>query len=515
MKRVMCVYLPAWPLQRLRHEQPGLRDKPVAFYDSGAARGPRVVLYGAPERTRGRGQAGRPAVWPGMPVVEAVAIERRLALCKYDPTGDRHALLHLGQWANRFSPIVALEDEPAPQSLLLDISGCAPLFGGEPALLDLVGRGLRRQGWKARIAIAGTIGAAWALAHYAAACSLASSEETEAVLRPLPVEALRLPADTLHCLHELGIARFGALLDLPRSSVPARLGPAVLHRLDQALGRAPEVLVPCEQPPDFEADFAFEYPTDRLEVLCRALDVLLERIHEKMLRSQRGARRLECRFCHEADEPSLIEVGLAFPSRSTHHMRVLLRTHLERLELPGLVSGIRLCVTAAAPLDDSQADLFDQEQARLGRELSALIDQLSSRLGGVAVTRPRLVADCEPEQACRFEPAVSSQDDTEAAIALSHGYQGGRRHRPVRLYPNPVPIAAVSVVPEGPPVRFRWVGSEHLITRSWGPERIQTGWWRGRDIERDYYVVETTEGARFWIFRRRDDTRWFLHGCFD
>jgi len=83
------------------------------------------------------------------------------------------------------------------------------------------------------------------------------------------------------------------------------------------------------------------------------------------------------------------------------------------------------------------------------------------------------------------------------------------------LLPQPLPIPTTSVVPDGPPVRFRWGDVDYSIARSWGPERIETGWWRGQDVHRDYYLVETISGARFWIYRRRDDGRWFLHGCFD
>ena len=286
------------------------------------------MLYGAPERAHGSGGPARPAIWAGMPVAEAVAVDRRLQLWKYDPAGDMQALRRLSDWANRFSPFVGLEDDPAPQSLLLDISGCAPLFRGEHRLLDLVAGSIRRQGWKARVAIAGTIGAAWALAHHGTARNLALSDQTETALRPLPVQALRLPVDTVGCLNALGIVRIGELMDLPRSSVPARLGPAVLDRLDQALGQAAEVLVPYQPPPEIEAAFAFEYATDRLDVLNYALDLLTDRIHDKLRERHWGARRLECRLYHEAAEPSLIELGLARPSRSTGHLRLLLRTRL-------------------------------------------------------------------------------------------------------------------------------------------------------------------------------------------
>jgi protein ImuB len=174
-------------------------------------------------------------------------------------------------------------------------------------------------------------------------------------------------------------------------------------------------------------------------------------------------------------------------------------------------------VTAAAPLDDSQTDLFDDQRAVGALELSALIDQLSNRLGREVVTSPMLVADAQPEHACRFEPAISSHPDKdkETAIYLAASCENRRLNRPVRLYLEPVPIPAVSIVPGGPPVQFRRAGVEYRVACSWGPERIETGWWRGQDVHRDYYIVETTIGARFWIFRCRDDARWFLHGCFD
>ena len=73
----------------------------------------------------------------------------------------------------------------------------------------------------------------------------------------------------------------------------------------------------------------------------------------------------------------------------------------------------------------------------------------------------------------------------------------------------------MALVPDGPLVKFHWAGADYQIRSLSGPERIETGWWRGADIRRDYYVVTTQLGTRFWLFRRRDDGCWFLHGCFD
>jgi protein ImuB len=480
-----------------------------------------------------------------MPVVEAIAIEPRLKRFEYDPAGDIQGLRNLAEWASRFSPLVGLEDDPVPQSLLLDITGCAPLFHGEERLLDQVAEGLRRQGWNARIAIADTIGAAWALAHYGPAQTLATGSQTELLLRPLPVSALRLPEETVECVNALGLECIGELIDLPRSSVPARLGPTLLNRLDQALGRAPEILVPYHPPPEIDAICPFEWPTDRREALRHALDWLTNHIHEKLSERHWGARQLECWLYHEGIEPTRIALGLSRPSRASAHLRLLLHTRLERVVIPASVSGIRLCVSAAVPLDDAQADLLDDEHARDAAELAVLVDQLSSRLGHEAVTHPKVVADAQPECACCLEPAVSRRlggtggsstsvpgpvflgptlvgkpsvppDEGHATTSMiAPSVEANPPVRPLRLWRQPISVPAVSVVPQGPPLQFRWMGVDRRVASSWGPERIETGWWRGNDVHRDYYVVETTDGARFWIFRRRDDGKWFLHGCFD
>ena len=87
--------------------------------------------------------------------------------------------------------------------------------------------------------------------------------------------------------------------------------------------------------------------------------------------------------------------------------------------------------------------------------------------------------------------------------------------RPLRLVRRPIALEATSIMPDGPPVRFQFRSRGHRVARTWGPERIETGWWRGRPVGRDYYRIETTTGRRFWLFRRLRDGKWFLHGMFE
>ena len=389
-------------------------------------------------------------------------------------------------------------------------------------------RELREQKWTARVAIADTVGGAWGLAHYGKAPHLTTPGQTEAALLSLPVAALRLPNETVSCLAELGIERVGELIVLPRSSLPARLGPMVLERLDQALGRLPEILVPHRPSPMVEAAFALEYATDHRDAIDYVLGQLTKSVCRILEDRSVGARQVECWLHHEVARPTRLELGLYRPSRSPTHLRMLFRARFERVAIDEPVCAISLRVPVAVPLDAAQCEIFDTDTARDDGELARLVDELSNRLGREAVTRPRLVADAQPEHACCYEPVVAGAEsqrrvDGRELIVSRNANNSARSdslwpsafHRPLRLLPVPVSIPTTSVVPDGPPVRFRWADVEHSVARSWGPERIETGWWRGQDVHRDYYLVETNAGARFWIYRRRDDGRWFLHGCFD
>jgi protein ImuB len=516
MRRVMCVYLPAWPLQRLVHARPELRDKPVAL--SRLARVPEVVV--------GSRLAVRAGVRPGMPVAEARAIEPRLEVHEQEPEADLRALRELATWAERYSPVVGLEDGPEAQSLLLDITGCAACFHGEQTLLERAVHEFTAAGWVPRIAIADTIGATWALAHYARTPYQAPSGALEPVLRPLPTAALRLPADVVQTLAQLGIERIDSLLALPRSEVPARFGSMVLRRLDQALGRQQEVIVPERAPGAIEAAQALEYPTDRLDVLNFVLDGLTQQIEQTLYAGNRAARQVACWLYLLSEPPLCIQAGLYRPRRCPQYLAHLLHVQLEQVRLQEPIRAVRLHVLVAEPLTDQQAEFFATEPGGL-EAASALVDYLSSRLGSGAVTQARLVPDFQPEYACRFEPLILApreRQKPQQSKARSNrrpqrerwpDASPGRPLRPLRLWPRPVGIEVLSVVPEGPPFQLRWAGQEYRITRSWGPERIETGWWRGQDVQRDYYVIDTDQGTRLWIFRGPEDGRWFLHGCFD
>jgi len=168
-----------------------------------------------------------------------------------------------------------------------------------------------------------------------------------------------------------------------------------------------------------------------------------------------------------------------------------------------------------------QEELFfcDAPSRQRPRQLAGLVDRLSSRLGRQAVLRPALVCEAQPELAYRYEPLLLVRSAGFSPSPRKHGLKPALQTqlppRPLRLLPQPIAVSVVSVLPDGPPFRFCWQGRDQRIVQSWGPERIETGWWHGRPVGRDYYRVETAGGSRFWLFRRLYDGRWFVHGTFE
>jgi protein ImuB len=518
-----------------------------------------------------------PGLWP-------------LAARPSDPLTDRQALEALAEWCGRFSPIVGLENSPAPESLLLDVTGLVHLFDGETSLAERIVHDFTCRGLAVRVAVADTIGAAWAMAHSQqsavsnqqsaissqqsavssqhSAFTLVPPGEVLPAVRPLPVAALRLPEDTVELLRGLGIDRIGQLEALPRDELSSRFGPQLLTRWDQAMGRLAEPIPVRGELPKLEADWSPESPATRRETAEAALEQLIGQVAEGLLRLGRGALRLECRLdCISGGsaraEPVQLSVGLFRPTAAAGHLSSLARMQLERLRLPGPLVGMHVTVAATAPLPEEQQELFflgDGWSRRHARYLAELIERLSSRLGRRLVLRVRLVSDAQPELAFRYDPVVGdsrrraprgattnsrsvpglSSSAGRGATGVSpvrgarHGQdargtrrgqdaRGTRRRpaagelppRPLRLLRRPVALAVTSVMPDGPPVRFHFGGRDQRIAQHWGPERIETGWWRNRVIGRDYYQIETATGHRYWLFRRLRDGRWFLHGTFE
>ncbi len=430
----------------------------------------------------------------------------------YDPAGDREQLRRLAHGCSEFSPGVALDSSPLPDSLLLDVTDCDINYSGELPLLQAVQRWFLHRGYRTVLALTDTAGAAWALAH--------QPQTTESILivppgrhvealRPLPVEFLRLSPETVALLHQFDVRRIDQLMALPRADLPSRFGEELLRRLDQALGNIPELLTAERVPKWIEASWTWEPPVDDRLVVQTILSHLLERIVRSLAPRQIGVQQLWCLLTLESAEARHFPVALSQPSLSLKHWIELTLLHLERLNLSERIAAITLRVVRSAPLEVRQTRLFDGNQANGERHWRTVLERLIGRLGESAVRRVRLCPDPQPEWAFADNSVTDETADRKAGDVFHH-----LPVRPIRLLRRPREVEVVSVVPGGPPIRFWWEQRRHEVAHSWGPERIETGWWRGEDVRRDYYLVETSQGEWFWLFRTLGEERWWLHGIF-
>lgn len=429
----------------------------------------------------------------------------------HDPDADQRELRQLAHACSQFTPWVALEPRDFPEALALDTTGSDFNYGGELPLAQAVRQWFHRQGYHVALALADTWGAAWALAHQPRTepiLIVPSGQHIEA-LRPLPVESLRLSPDTVALLHQFDLRSIDQLLALPRADLPARFGDQLLPRLDQALGIIPELLSPEHAPEWVEAHRTCEPPLVDRQILHALLTHLLEQILRVIQSRPVGVQRLWCILTFPSGQTQHFPLVLSRPSRSLRAIADLLNLHLERLEVSEEITAVTVRVVRMGLLDHRQTQLFDSDPTEDEPAWQALWDQLRSRLGESAVLRPQLCPDFQPERAFTYETGERSP----SMASLGEGCEGGPV-RPIRLLPEPVPADVVSIVPGGPPRRFGWEQQWHETNRCWGPERIETGWWRGDDVRRDYYLVETTRGEWFWLFRTLADERWWLHGLF-
>lgn len=496
-------------MQRSRRERLELSGKPLALC-VGDARSERVAACSA--------EAKRLGVSVGMktPDAQGLAGPGRLVLAPHSPGADRRALERLAVDGERFSPVVALEDAVEPESLLLDVTGLAPLWGddGERRLAEAVLDWAHGQRLDVAVALAPTIGLALAAARYVsreAGPVLLSSENARAFAALMPVEALRIGVKTIEDLHGLGVESIGQLLELPRASLPSRFGADVARRLDQLLGDAPEPVESFRGEPPLRAVWEFESAVACAESLQRVRQELLSRVAEQMKRRRCGALRvlIEHLLDNNGSPPVRVVLRLFRPTASARELAELATLHLDGVRFPYAVRAVRVLVGATASIDCRQRTLFDGDRRDDPHALALLINRLASRLGVERVTRVAKRQSVDPRRAYALMPAT---DFAAEAFVLTPLQTQKARRLPLRMTPEPEPVM-VETNPHGEPVALCFFG-RHDVARLWGPERIETGWWRGRSVRRDAWWVELDDGARLWLhcdWRRRE---WILAGRF-
>ena len=436
-----------------------------------------------------------------MALAQARAMHPDLAAVPEDAAADAHLIDAVADWCARYTPLVAVDP---PDGILLDIGGCAHLFGGEEKLRDDLAARMSGFGFTVRAAIAPTIGAAFAATHFGAT-DIADGDE-RAALAPLPLAALRLSPEIVAALARVGLKRIGDILDMPRAPLAARFGADLIRRLDRALGREREPLSPRLPVAPYVAERLFAEPIAREEDVLRVIERLAARLKTAMERRGDGARRVELALFRTDGVVKRIAAATSRPVRDPHDIQALFVERLAALgdEVdPGFgFDLVRLSVSLAEACPDEQIGLNGGDDGEIDR----LVDRLSARLGRRRVTRLIAQDSHIPELATLAAPA-------QATATAESGWPAFRRFRddadlaprPLRLLAKPEPIDdVVSSVPDGPPARFRWRRALHEIVAAEGPERIEGVWWNeaGRPV-RDYYRVEDAAGLRFWVFREK------------
>lgn len=415
MKRVLCVWFPDFPMQRLHCQQPELRAKAcVLFRESGN----RASVVMACRQAQQRG------VVAGTPLAEAQALLESACFLPLDAVADEEALRGLAHLCDRYSPLIGIEPFGEPHQstsscLLLEIGSCAHLFGGESHLARQLIMEFSRQGYFAHVGIAETVGAAWGLACYGHRVRAGrTGAQAAPFLTALPMEALRLPDKLLETLAEFDLRTVGQLADLPRESLPSRFGQLLTDRLDQMYGRQDELLAPVSPPEPVWASWTAEdscCEAKHAGLICE--DLLVEILNQLESRSE-GLLRLLILFKSESAEPRPLEIGFLRPADSVKHIMGLIDLKLETEPIPEWLAGIEMQAVVIAPMRVQQQSLFEMVPRLAGKnqasDTNQLIDRLSARLGNQAVVRPRLLAEYRPEYAVGTEPLTTQAAKTQS-----------------------------------------------------------------------------------------------------
>jgi protein ImuB len=556
-RRILSLWFPRLGAERLVRAEPHLSDSHFATV---AQQGPAQVLSALSLRAA---QAG---LYAGQPLRDAHAMCAGLLTRPAHPQREQAFLGALHRWAGKFSPWVATE---LPDALVIDLTGCAHLFGGEAQLAQQVTQDCADLGLTARLGIADTLGTAWALARFGAQpdagavpaqsgrsgdaidqeapatraragkrrhwerggaapqrptpraptdkdTRIAAPGQTHTALTPLPIAALRLDGTITEDLARLGLRRIGDLLGQPRASLARRFGRGLVDRLDQATGAAPEPVSPSAPPDRFAVRMSFPDPIGLEHDVAEALSRMTERLCAALKTRNRGARvlRIEAHRCDHQMQWQNITSAKA--SAQPHRLMSLIRLKVPEIDAGPGIDMLRLEATHHEPqhartrAGHLEASAQGSRRLNGGAALEDLTGRLGARLGMEAITRRHPADSHIPEKSARILAAAWSEPARE--------WPKTPVPRPLLLW-RPEPVIA----PDNPdpPQQFRWRGRNWQCVGLGGPERITAEWWLDdpdwRSGARDYWRVETDRGDRLWLFYAHGaalSSGWFCQGSF-
>lgn len=433
-----------------------------------------------------------------------------------DPLSDHKFLNALMRWAERYCPVVSCDDA---NGLLLDITGAAHLFGGEEELVcDLLSR-LGRAGLSARLGLADTVGAAWAVARFASETHknygdrqtgiVIESSDTSPALAKLPVAALRIDAKTSNTLRRLGLSTIHDLQQIPRATLSRRFGKTLLTQLDLAWGHAMEPVRQQRTELRFAARINLPEPIGLTDDVLGIAGKLMQQICKRLEAAHKGARRLRLTAQRVDSTHEVAEIGLARAMRDPERMTRLFSRAVDTMNAGFGIERVWLEAIETEPLSFTQKSHLDKKEKE-SAALADLISRIGNRVGFDQVQRFLPVQSHIPEKSFTVVAAAYSEPAHHWPVS---------NQRPLIIF-APEPIAAHGAEP---PKAFRWRNVRLKVVGAEGPERIQPEWWLDdpdwRSGLRDYWRVQTHEGRRLWLFHTPQVaashiSTWFVHGEF-
>lgn len=478
-RRIISIWLPRLPSERWLRGHP--RDHAFAL---GLRQGNSERIYCANDAAR------RAGVSPGMSVTQTRTICPDLEVRPAEPALDARFLEGLRRWSQFYGPWSVCD---GADGLLIDITGAAHLQGGEAALLEQLETRLRRSGFSPRLGLADTRGAAWALAHFAP--GIAAAGGTLAALSALPVQALRLDAQTTVALQRLGLRSIADLHAAARAPLARRFGPDLMSRLDQALGAVPDPISPRHDRADLRQELRFAEPIGLLGDLTEAVSQLLQALCAELLARLQGARVLELHLARVDRETLVLPLRLAAPMREAARILPLFARALQGVDSGFGIDAAELVVALAEPLPHEQLGPVSAPP------LADLLTRIGSRIGLENIHRFAAQDSHWPERSYALHPATEP-------LGPQPWPKG--RARPLLIFP---PEAILAHGAE-PPAQFRWRGMSFTTAHASGPERIAPEWWLSDAPLRDYWRVQTAQGRRLWLFHTPQRPNWYVQGEF-
>ncbi|MDG2404847.1 MAG: DNA polymerase Y family protein [Paracoccaceae bacterium] len=547
-RRILCLWFPRLGAERILRSAHYDTEIPFAVVQN---KGAAQVLWSLSQAASAAG------LHQGQPLRDAQAMCHSLLTRIYKPPSEALFLTRVRRWAGKYSPWVSAS---APNSLVLDVTGCAHLFGGEVGLATQIEQETRGLRLSVQIGLADTLGAAWALAHYAghrtaayrngdaidqearatrtrarkrqkqslaspptqttknqtARHSIAPPGQTHRVLGDLPVAALRLEPSILDQLSRLGLRRIGDLAGQPRAALARRFGKGLVLRLDQAFGSVAEPVSPTAAIPLFAIRLTLPDPIGLESDLAAAIERVLPRLCAKLKAANQGARQLRLQAYRCDQTMQWLDVGLARASADPDRIQPLLALKVSEIDAGFGIDMLRIEVIQTEPLQVHQHTHSLDSPTTAGGvvaptvNIEDLMGRIGARIGLDHITRRHPGDSHIPEKSAQILAAAWSEP--------ADNWPKPSRPRPLLIWP-PEPVTAPET--PTPPTQFRWRGRMLRTLQATGPERLVPEWWlddpNWRSGVRDYWCITTDTGDRLWLFYAHGaglSAGWFAQGSF-